>query len=274
MDPFIKTEETIFHNLETKIPYADDDVTLCKLPLAHMINTIGIGETQIIIDSIDVKGKKLFVCQHILVSHLRFDKDSIVCTPHATIGSNYISIPHYPVNVDTSLMRKNREFQFSFMGSITTHQTRKGLTVLYPKNCFDTKEHWGLDNDLQKKEEFKKQYIDLLGNSKFSLCPRGTGISSVRLFESMAMGSIPVIIADNYKMPGMEFLNWNEIAVFCKERMISKIGNILTNNYSDERINEMREKLKIAYDKYFCPENMHSTIIPHIFHPSSLQMPS
>ena len=44
-------------------------------------------------------------------------------------------------------------------------------------------------------------YSEILGNTKYSLCPRGTGPSTIRLWESLAMGSVPVIVSDFLKMP-------------------------------------------------------------------------
>jgi hypothetical protein len=39
-------------------------------------------------------------------------------------------------------------------------------------------------------------YKDVLENSQISLCPRGTGPSTLRFFESISVGSVPVIFND------------------------------------------------------------------------------
>ncbi|MBZ4023561.1 hypothetical protein CKO11_13950 [Rhodobacter sp. TJ_12] len=67
-----------------------------------------------------------------------------------------------------------------------------------------------VDNDASK--NFQK----ILRESVFSLCPSGTGPNSIRLWESIGLGSIPVILADNLALPGNPAL-WKEAAVFCKE---------------------------------------------------------
>lgn len=56
----------------------------------------------------------------------------------------------------------------------------------------------------------------VLQESVFSLCPSGTGPNSIRLWESIGVGSIPVILADNLSLPGDPAL-WDEAVVFCKE---------------------------------------------------------
>lgn len=258
-DPNIPTEETMFKKL-IQTNGLSDDYTLCGLPLAHMINTIGIPFTQSEIDKVRIDGKKIFVCQHILVDKLKFDENSIVATPHASIANDHVSIPHYPVNVDKSKMKDNRSKLFSFMGSTKTHDIRRGLTILYPQYCYDSGFMWGLDPRIPNKKELNDKYIEMLGDSEFSLCPRGTGISSVRLFESMAMGSIPVIIADGYKLPLQNVIDWNGISIQVRQNQISKIGQVLQQNYGKDRLEEMRAKMLAVYDEYLSPENFHKSI--------------
>lgn len=52
--------------------------------------------------------------------------------------------------------------------------------------------------------------------SVFSLCPSGTGPNSIRLWESLGLGAVPVILADNWVPPGDPAL-WQAGAVFCDE---------------------------------------------------------
>jgi hypothetical protein len=61
-------------------------------------------------------------------------------------------------------------------------------------------------------DEFKR----ILRDSVFSLCPSGSGPNSIRLWESIGYGAIPVILSDTYWPPGDPAL-WEEAAVFCPE---------------------------------------------------------
>jgi hypothetical protein len=258
-DPNIPTEETMFNRL-IESNALSDEYTLCGLPLTHMINTLGLDFAQSEINKTNVDGKKIFVCQHILVDKLRFDDNSIVATPHASLANGHVSIPHYPVNVDRSKMKENRSMLFSFMGSTKTHDIRRGLTILYPNNCYDSGFMWGLDPSIPNKKDLNERYIEMLGSSEFSLCPRGTGISSVRLFESMAMGAIPVVIADGYKFPLQNVIKWTDISIQVKQSQISKIGKVLHENYTKDGINDMRERMLRIYDEYLSPDNFNKSI--------------
>ena len=50
---------------------------------------------------------------------------------------------------------------------------------------------WGMEEN--KKIKTMKKYLDDLSQCNFVLCPRGTGTSSFRLYETLMMGSIPII---------------------------------------------------------------------------------
>ncbi len=61
-----------------------------------------------------------------------------------------------------------------------------------------------------------EEFVQGLKDSIFSLCPSGSGPNSIRLWESIAAGCIPVILADTHDLPGDRKL-WEQAAVFCEE---------------------------------------------------------
>ena len=71
-------------------------------------------------------------------------------------------------------------------------------------------------NFLDKKaaEEFK----NVMQNSLFGLCPSGSGPNSIRLWESIGFGVIPVVLADTYQHPANSSL-WEEATVSCGENL-------------------------------------------------------
>jgi hypothetical protein len=57
------------------------------------------------------------------------------------------------------------------------------------------------DDDLKVERLNFKQYVDVLSNTQFSLCPSGSGPNSIRLWESIAYGCIPVLLSDSLELP-------------------------------------------------------------------------
>ena len=79
------------------------------------------------------------------------------------------------------------------------------------------------------------------------------------MFEAMAMGTIPVIIADGYRPPLPDLIDWDSISVRVPEKKIKHIPKIL-EEFSEEDIEIMREAMQDAYTKYLSPENFHKSI--------------
>lgn len=47
-----------------------------------------------------------------------------------------------------------------------------------------------------------KEYLDAIRASWFTLCPTGSGPNSIRIFEALALGSIPIILTKTLVLPG------------------------------------------------------------------------
>lgn len=70
-------------------------------------------------------------------------------------------------------------------------------------------------------------YGTALSDTVFCLCPRGHGIWSPRLVDSLMYGCIPVIIADGYWMPSSCVVDWRRFAVFVPEDQAHRVVDIL-----------------------------------------------
>ena len=73
------------------------------------------------------------------------------------------------------------------------------------------------------------QYNQLMSNSVFSLCPSGAGPNSLRLWECLANGSIPVLLSDRQELPslnglfGDKSLRWEDAMVIHPENDIDSL---------------------------------------------------
>jgi hypothetical protein len=65
-------------------------------------------------------------------------------------------------------------------------------------------------------EKQAAEYVEILRQSVFSLCPSGSGPNTLRLWESLALGAIPVVLSETWLPPGDEAL-WKKAVVFCPE---------------------------------------------------------
>lgn len=66
-----------------------------------------------------------------------------------------------------------------------------------------------------------------IARSVFCLCPLGWAPWSPRLVESVALGCVPVVIADGIRLPFSSAVRWSEISLTVAERDVGKLGKIL-----------------------------------------------
>ena len=105
----------------------------------------------------------------------------------------------------------------------------------------------GVDPEIR---EYMQRYAHLIGESKFVLCPRGLGPSSLRIFEAMLMGRAPVIISDQWVPP--EGPDWEAFSVRIPESEIDRIPPVLKN--CEDRAAPMGRKARTAWEEWFSPE--------------------
>ena len=209
------------------------------------------------------KDRKYFtVSQHDDAPQELLPPDTICFSAGGNIqGSNIIPIPlicsKLPIEfIDTH----KRELLASFVGS-ATHPIR----IKMAHACQNSKEiklyikNW---TPSVNQNEFDT-FINLTANSIFCLCPRGYGLNSFRLYEAMQLGSIPVVITNQYYLPWQDELNWNEFAVLISEKQLPDLQSIL-ESYKEEQLESMRQKIKEVYPKYFTLDGMYANILRRI----------
>lgn len=101
---------------------------------------------------------------------------------------------------------KDCSLSVSFQGSITTNPIRpKILEALkeFDSFHFEPTKFWATLG-LEEKARLRQSYLHIINDSKFVMCPRGVGLNSIRFFETLRMGRIPILIADDTKLP----LDW------------------------------------------------------------------
>lgn len=95
----------------------------------------------------------------------------------------------------------------------------------------------GSINENKQIKEQTKTYNDILLKSRFSLCPSGSGPNSIRFWESLAIGSIPVLLSENLDLP--EYIEWEKAIIILKENELDKVNSLL-EDMDEEREREMR----------------------------------
>jgi len=193
-----------------------------------------------------------------------------IYSSHKIIGENEINgikilpCPLYAVNVadsnrnalirETNLMKCDRPILYSFAGGyqpanyltdirakIFNLQSRNKEDV-YIKNTGDwhfncvvynhKQNHKGELNENMEHKQKTYAYNELLLKSKFTLCPSGSGPNSIRFWEALGAGSIPVLLADTLELPENKL--WDSCILRIRESEINNIDTILRKIYPEE----------------------------------------
>jgi len=151
---------------------------------------------------------------------------------------------------------------FSFVGSLDTAGTREAIKHLsHPRGYVrDTSEKsstiWWEGTE-EEKARFRQRYAETCKRSKFILCPRGISPSSVRLFETMKTGRMPVILSDAWVPP--EGPEWESFSVRIPESQISQIPRRL--ELLEPQARKMGDRARAAWEAWFSPEvSFHRTV--------------
>lgn len=232
------------------------------------------------------RGSYRTCCQHIRFKNLipLFKSFNIrtVYTPHKTKqltgcqGITFISCPLYAVNIENQerniefrnvdFVDTTRPYLYSFIGAynprIYISDIRKKIfDMTHPKEALvRSTNQWHFEYDVygypkEKSEQIIKEqhtkatreYNKVLINSRFSLCPSGSGPNSIRLWESLACGAIPILLADTLDLPSHPL--WEKAILQVQEKDLYRIPTILANISLDEEQVRRRNCLKIY--KYF-----------------------
>lgn len=145
----------------------------------------------------------------------------------------------------------------SFVGSLThpIRQLMNQTLVSNPKYKIITKP-W---TDKVSESDMKR-FTDVTSRSIFTLCPRGYGKNSFRMYEAMQLGSIPVYIYDDDWRAFKDDLNWDEFSVSVHYSNIGQLDSILSK-ISKEKTKLMSEKCIETYNNRFSLDALSKKII-------------
>ncbi len=200
-------------------------------------------------------------------------------TPHKIRGEDkiygieIIACPHYAVNFedkernsvfnDVDFEKIDRPILYSFRGGwnkFYLSDLRKRIFSLSKKEdiIIENSNNWHFQDTVYNKKQnhlgkYNKgndvdHYNQLLLKSKFSLCPAGSGPGSIRFWECLACGSIPVLLSDKLDLPCLPAnLSWEESIIFHPENKLNTLDKTI-RSVSEEKIREMRRNCLNIYE--------------------------
>lgn len=171
-----------------------------------------------------------------------------------------LPFPHLAVN---GAQPSSKDLWYSYIGT-TTHPVRKVILQLQPRpdTIIQERDRWHFDVDDAERARQKDEYQDVIARSRFSICPRGFGPSTIRFWESLQAGAIPVLVADSMSLPG--HFDWDSAIVRVPENRASHLESIL-QGISPQQEDKLRENC-LAAAGLFLADNLPSSV-RHVYDP-------
>lgn len=165
------------------------------------------------------------------------------------------------IDMNASVMPdREPDLLYSFVGR-RSHPVREKLfamphasDVAHVADSTETYRHF--TGSASNPSEPQRSYVDLALRSRFALCPRGWATSTLRLYEMMALGVSPVILADRWVAPLGPA--WSSFAIFVPERRILELPSILSERRDDWRT--MGAAAFDAFREFFAPQTQFRTL--------------
>lgn len=105
-------------------------------------------------------------------------------------------------------------------------------------------------------EMFRRNFIANIIESDYTLCVRGIGNNSVRFFETICCGRIPVFVNTDAELPFDFHVNWKDMCVWVEEKDIDRIDEIVLKfhqSISPEEFKERQKKMRALWEEYCSP---------------------
>lgn len=262
-----------------------NDENFIGFPWATIIDTqIDLNMLYNILKPIIKLNKNYYTCcQHIhfrnlitLFNKLRIKK---IYVPHKCKNEDTIQeiqilpCPLYAVNIENKtffkdeLLSKKREILYSFAGGYDpnwylTDIRPRIFQMKHPPHTYirDTgtwhfagivfSEKQNIKGELNidaKYTENTKKYNELLLCSRYTLSPSGSGPNSIRFWEALGAGSIPILLADTLDLPAHEL--WEKAILRVAEKDLENIPTLL-GQISLEEERKRRENCLTLYSHF------------------------
>ena len=117
----------------------------------------------------------------------------------------------------------------------------------------------GTTTDKAKAETTLEFYNNMYTNA-YTFCSRGVGNFSVRFYETLAMGRIPVLLNTDCRLPLSDTIDWTKYCVIIEENEINKMAETILEFHNSkaegqffklQKNNRLLWESTLVRDKYF-----------------------
>lgn len=162
----------------------------------------------------------------------------------------------YTSRGNINIRSKGNKAVIGFCGAITHPIRNTAINLL--KHNINIETNFLLRNSFWggniHNQDLRNEYINNILDSDFILCCRGAGNFSYRLYETMSLGRVPIIVDTDIALPCDDIIDWKTISIWVNDiNCINEHINEFWNNITDVDYKKLQYKIRSTYEDYICP---------------------
>lgn len=118
----------------------------------------------------------------------------------------------------------------------------------------------------EEKLKVRWEYVDNMVKSDYILCCRGRGNFSIRLFETLCCGRIPIMVNTDCILPYESQIDWKKYCVWVERDDLSEIANKVAefhNNLSSQDFMSLQSECRQLWERYLSSEGFLTNLYKH-----------
>lgn len=120
-------------------------------------------------------------------------------------------------------------------------------------------------------ETARREYIANMRDSDFVLAPKGDGNFSLRFYEALSMGRIPIVIDTDMVFPFEDVICYDDFILRVPSTDIDRLADIVADfhaNLTEEKFIAMQKAARAAYEEYLRPDAFFNTLFTRVLTPA------
>ncbi len=121
--------------------------------------------------------------------------------------------------------------------------------------------------NVEKQQVYRAEYLYTLEQSRTILCPRGEGEGSIRFFEAMSAGRVPVVLADEHDLPFSDQIDYGAFILRIPQADAAHTGAKLSSwlaNHPPAKLQRMGQLARQAWVAYLAADNLPKQVYRHL----------
>jgi hypothetical protein len=180
---------------------------------------------------------------------------SILWTPQKPINQHIIPPPD--ITDKYSYFLENPELSIGFVGQ--KNNGREKICQYFSNSGLKTNFILRDEYIFNLQDNHKKEFEDNMNGNLFTLCYRGRGNFSVRFYETLMRGRIPIQINSSSIFPYEDEIDYSDMGIFIEEEDLDKVDleKLVKDYYNSKTADELlqiQKNNRRIYEEYFHPD--------------------